>query len=277
MEKKMNNLVSISGGNDSIAMLQWVIENRQHFPEDRFVATYINTGWAVSWWAERMVKVGEFCEENDIEYVEIKPDLGFEDLVRKKGGFPNKIHKWCTQELKVKPSIKWRKENKLTPKNTILFTGVRADESIRRSKYTSTDEREGYDVINPIVYLNDEQRNELVLKTGFDVLPTRSSECHPCIYEASKTKLRNIEEDRIELIHNIELDVTDYQNARRKMQKNPKYNPDEIFTMFPSANLGGNGKGGIKEQVKWANSARGKYMLGQDDMFCDEQFGYCGD
>jgi len=30
----MTNLISISGGNDSIAMLQWVIENRKHFEDE---------------------------------------------------------------------------------------------------------------------------------------------------------------------------------------------------------------------------------------------------
>jgi len=272
----MKNIISISGGNDSIAMLQWVIENREHFEDERFTATYINTGWAVSWWAERMIRVKAFCEDNDIEYVEIHPELGFEELVRKKGIFPNRVQKYCTFELKIKPSVKWRKENKHTPKNTLVFTGVRADESARRSKYTSTDSLDGYTMINPIVYLNDEQRDNYIIRTGFDVLPTRSSECHPCIYEASKTALRRIEPDRIELIADLEKDISDFTNAKRKLQQHPKYNPTEIFGMFNSGNIG-EGLGGIKEQVKWANSARGKYTLGQEDMFCDEQFGYCGD
>lgn len=272
----MKNIISISGGNDSIAMLQWVIENRQHFPEERFIATYINTGWAISWWADRMVKVKAFCEDNDIEYVEIKPDLGFEELVRKKGSFPNRIQKYCTFELKVKPSVKWRKEQKLTPKNTIVLTGVRADESARRSHYTSTDELDGYFMLNPIVYLDDGQRDELIVRAGFDVLPTRSCECHPCIYEASKEALRRIEPHKVELIHNLEKDISDFTNAKRKLQKHPKYKEGEIFGMFNSVNIG-EGKGGIKEQIKWANSARGKYTLGQEDMFCDEQLGYCGD
>lgn len=270
------NLVSISGGNDSIAMLQWVIENRQHFPDERFIATYINTGWAISWWADRMLKVKTFCEENGIEYVEIKPDLGFEDLVRKKGIFPNRIQKYCTYELKIKPSVKWRKEQKFTPRNSRLLTGVRADESARRSTYTSLDEREGYETVNPIVYLNDEERNTLLLKTGFDVLETRSCECSPCIYESSKVALRRVEPERVTLIANLEKDLSDYTNAKRKLQKHPKYQEGEVFGMFNSRNIG-QGKAGIREQVAWANSPRGKYKMNQEDMFCDEQFGYCGD
>jgi aryl carrier-like protein len=270
------NLISISGGNDSIAMLQWVIENREHFPDEEFQALYVNTGWAISWWADRMLKVRDFCTANDIKYNETGADLGFEELVRKKGIFPNRMQKYCTFELKVKPSVKWRKENKMTPKNTQILTGVRADESARRSKYTSTDILDGYDTVNPIVYLSDDERNELVIRAGFKVLPHRSCECHPCIYEASKEKLRNIEPDRVELIANLEKDISDYTNAKRKLQKHPKYKPGEVFGMFNSAHLG-EGTAGIKEQVKWAHTAPGKYLPGQEDMFCDDQFGYCGD
>lgn len=270
-----NNIVSISGGNDSIAMLQWVIENREHFAGEEFIAVYINTGWAISWWAERMQKVREFCESNDIRYVEIHPDLGFEDLVRKKGIFPNRIQKYCTFELKVKPSVKWRKDNKFTPKNARILIGVRREESARRADYTSLDEREGYESLAPIVYLDDAQRDELIIRSGFDVLPTRSSECHPCIYESSRKQLRRLEKDRVELIANLEKDISDYTNAKRKLQKHPKYKEGEVFGMFNSAHLG-EGKGGIEEQVRWANSSKGQYVMEQEEMFCNEQDGYCG-
>ena len=274
--KITKNLISISGGNDSIAMLQWVVENRHHFPDEEFQALYVNTGWAISWWAERMVKVREFCTKNDIKYNETGADLGFEDLVRKKGIFPNRIQKYCTFELKVKPSVKWRKEHKFTTKNSRLLVGVRRDESARRAEYTSLDEREGFESLAPIVYLNEEERNELIIRAGFEVLETRSCECHPCIYEASKEALRRVEPDRVELIANLEKDISDYTNAKRKLQNHPKYKKGEIFGMFNSKHLG-EGKAGIREQVKWAYSPRGKYNAEQEDLFCDDQFGYCGD
>jgi hypothetical protein len=274
----MKNIISISGGNDSIAMLQWVIENREHFEDEEFTAVYVNTGWAVSWWADRVAKVKQFCENNNIYFYEISAPLGFEELVRKKGIFPNRIQKYCTFELKIKPMVNWRKEMKFTNKNSRILIGVRADESAARSETVSLGERDGYEAIYPLAYLNDVKRDELIVRSGFDVLPTRSSECHPCIYEASKTALRRIEPDRVELISALEKDLSDYTNAKRKLNKHPKYDPTEVFGMFNSKNLGGNGgKGGIKEQIKWAKSARGKYTLGQEDMFCDDQIGYCGD
>ena len=272
----MKNIISISGGNDSIAMLQWVIENRDFFGDEEFTALYCNTGWAISWWGGRMQKVAAFCQSNNINYAETSAKLGFEDLVRKKGIFPNRIQKYCTFELKVKPITQWRKENKFTTKNSRVFIGVRADESKARSNTTSLGERDGYEAVYPLAYLSDEQRDEYIIKTGFEVLPTRSSECHPCIYEFSKIKLRNIEPDRVELIANLEHDISDFQNAKRKLRKHDKYDPDEKFGMFNSSNIG-TGKGGIKEQLRWANSSIGSYNKDQIEMFCEDQVGYCGD
>ena len=274
--QQMKNIISISGGNDSIAMLQWVIENRDFFNDEKFTALYCNTGWAISWWSDRMVKVAKFCEANNINYRETSAKLGFEDLVRKKGIFPNRIQKYCTFELKVKPITQWRKENKFTIKNSRVLIGVRADESKARSNTTSIGVRDGYDAIYPLAYLSDEQRDAYIVRTGFEVLPTRSSECHPCIYEFSKIKLRSIEPDRVELIADLEKDISDFQNAKRKLRNHPKYNPDEKFGMFNSSNIG-TGKGGIREQIRWANSSIGSYNIDQVEMFCEDIAGYCGD
>ena len=274
----MKNIISISGGNDSIALLQWVIENREHFEDEEFTAVYVNTGWAISWWGGRMSVVQAFCEMNNITYYEIAAKEGFEELVRKKGIFPNRIQKYCTFELKIKPMIKWRKEMKFTVRNSRILIGVRADESKARANTVSLGERDGYEAIYPLAYSNDEQRDELILRAGFDVLPTRSCECHPCIYESSKIALKRVEPDRIELIADLEKDISDYTNAKRKLSKHPKYTPNEVFGMFNSRNIG-QGKGGIREQVAWANSARGKYKLPADeneDGLCEEQAGYCG-
>lgn len=269
------NIISISGGNDSIAMLQWVIENREHFKGESFAAAYVNTGWAISWWADRMEKVKAFCEANDIEYHEIDPGIGFEELVREKGIFPNRLQKYCTRELKIKPQIKWRREHKFKPNNTRLFIGVRADESKARQNTVSIGEQDGYESVFPLAYLDSDQRNAYIERSGFDVLPTRSNECHPCIYETTKAAIKNIEPDRVELIAELEKDITDFTNAKRKLQRHPKYNPNEIFGMFNSRNIG-TGTGGIHEQVRWANSPRGKYAPEQEEMFCEDQAGYCG-
>jgi len=269
------NMVSISGGNDSIAMLQWVIENKEFFKGETFTAVYCNTGWSVSWWNDRMVKVKSFCEKNDIEYKETRAELGFEELVRKKCSFPNQFAKFCTFELKVKPMIQWRKDNKFTVRNSRVLLGVRADESKARKDTVSLGERDGYEALYPLAYLSNSERDSYIIKAGFAVLPHRSKECHPCIFEKTKVKLKTIEEDRIQVIENLERDLTVYVQAKRKLQKDPKYVEGEVFGMFSSKHLGK--KAGIREQLVWANSPKGKYKAEEGDMLCNEQVGYCGD
>jgi 3'-phosphoadenosine 5'-phosphosulfate sulfotransferase (PAPS reductase)/FAD synthetase len=269
------NMVSISGGNDSVAMLQWVIENREFFKGETFTAVYCNTGWSVSWWNDRMTEVKSFCEKNDIAYEETFAELGFEELVRKKCSFPHQFAKFCTFELKVKPLLQWRKDNKFTVRNSRVLIGVRADESIARKDTVSLGERDGYEAIYPLAHLSSSERDSYITKAGFDVLPHRSKECHPCIFERTKGKLRTIEKDRIQVIEDLERDLTVYLQAKRKLQKDPKYLEGEVYGMFNSKHLGK--KAGIREQLVWANSPHGNYKGEEDDGLCKEQVGYCGD
>jgi len=273
------NMVSISGGNDSIAMLQWVIDNRSFnrsfFKGESFDAVYCNTGWSVSWWADRMLKVKKFCEDNDIKYSETHANPGFEGLVRSKCAFPHQFAKFCTFELKIKPLISWRQDNKFTVRNSRVLLGVRADESKAREGTVSLGERDGYEALYPLAYLSDDERDEYIKRTGFTVLEHRSKECHPCIFEKTKKKLKTIEEDRITLIEKLEEDVTRYVQAKRILQNNPKYFEGEVFSMFNSKHLGK--KAGIREQIVWANTDKGKYNKEEEDMLCSEQVGYCGD
>jgi len=49
-----------SGGNDSIATLQFMVLNE--LPKKyRLVSLYTNTGWAADYWADRMTKVAAWC------------------------------------------------------------------------------------------------------------------------------------------------------------------------------------------------------------------------
>ena len=270
----MNNIINISGGNDSVAMLQWFVNNMKHLEGDKFYAVYANTGWAISWWAERIKFVAEFCERNGIEFVEVTSS-GMEQLIRKKGIYPNRLQKWCTEELKIKPIAHWKKHNKFTPYNSRMILGVRAEESPKRANTIPWGEVQGFETWYPLALYTEAQRNELVKQAGFEILPHRSCECSPCIFERNKAGISRIEPERIELIANLETDLSAYTNAKRKLQKHPDYNPKDVFGFFNSNNLE-IGRSGIREQVKWANTSRGQYVRGQEDVFCDTEAGYCG-
>jgi len=64
------NIIFGSGGNDSVALVQWAIEKGL---KDLHVA-YSNTGWAADFWAERLDKFRALVESNGGTYHEIQSE-----------------------------------------------------------------------------------------------------------------------------------------------------------------------------------------------------------
>lgn len=158
----MNNIISISGGNDSMAMLLVIDRLRQQdsdfFKNDTWHAVYFNTGWARDGWELRVEMAKFLCTLKGIQFHELRAsafnrvvktendDLlelalseqanddaqyGMIAHVKKKAMFPNLKMKWCTSELKIKPMQQWLKANKFTPKNTRQWIGIRREEGGR--------------------------------------------------------------------------------------------------------------------------------------------------
>jgi hypothetical protein len=92
-------VASVSGGKDSAALSLWLTE---HGIEHERV--FLDTGW-------EHAKTYEYLRgpltEKIGAIVEVKAPLGFADLVRKKGMFPSRTVRFCTQELKVFPMAEW--------------------------------------------------------------------------------------------------------------------------------------------------------------------------
>ena len=93
------NVIFGSGGNDSVALVQWAIEN--NLP-DLHVA-YSNTGWAADFWAERLDKFRALVETVGV-YHEIASE-GMVSLVTRKKGWPRNGMAFCSFELKIKPAM----------------------------------------------------------------------------------------------------------------------------------------------------------------------------
>jgi 3'-phosphoadenosine 5'-phosphosulfate sulfotransferase (PAPS reductase)/FAD synthetase len=72
----------------------------------------------------------------------------FAKLVEQKAFAPNRVARFCTQDLKVRPSKKWMMEQGYEHWTAIL--GIRADEA-RRTKSTSAD-RERWEVAYPLLH-----------------------------------------------------------------------------------------------------------------------------
>jgi len=127
-ELPVKNIISFSGGKDSTALLLWAKENL-----DNYDVVWMDTGW-----------------EHDITYayvdyidreliggnlIRLKSDKynGFEDMAIKRGRVPSTKARFCTQELKLFPVMKFydtlRNEYEIHS-----YVGIRADESFSRSK-----------------------------------------------------------------------------------------------------------------------------------------------
>lgn len=253
-------VIFASYGNDSIALIQWAHESNLK----NVAVCYSDTGWSANWWNERVVDGEDLAQAYGFRTFRTKSE-GMLDLVKRKKGWPagGGIGSFCTAELKVKPALSWL--DTVDPdKEAICITGVRRSESQHRStapEYVDESERHGgRDLWQPLVRHTDADRNELIIRAGFEVLPHRSMECFPCVH-ANLDDIRMLTEDRIDLI-----DVTE-----QELGINSKGNLRTFFR--PKRHKGAVG---IRDVVKWAQAPRKR---DQEDMFgkgagCDS--GYCG-
>ena len=111
-------IVNCSGGNDSIALLQWMLVNH---PKD-FMVIYSNTGWAHPDWAARIARLSTQLVSKGIFFREIQSP-GMEAIVKKRGTWPMPASskQFCTSELKIIPSVDFM--NKIDPRPTCWLAG----------------------------------------------------------------------------------------------------------------------------------------------------------
>jgi 3'-phosphoadenosine 5'-phosphosulfate sulfotransferase (PAPS reductase)/FAD synthetase len=302
----MNNIISVSGGNDSIAMLIVIDRIRKQdsefFKNDTWQVCYFNTGWARDGWDIRVKLIKDMCDKYELKFNELKasvmnehrttendelfaqvPDedkYGMIAFIKKKKFFPNVKMKYCTQSLKITPMHRWLKANKLNRKNSRQWVGIRREEGGRlggtaggnlkdRAFTTSLGERHGFDAVFPIAYMSEIQRDKLLKENNIDIYPSRSEECYPCIYQMSVRELADIDASRIELINEFEVKVTEYRNATSDLM-GIKYAKGAFFGMFNKNKCGNNA--GIVAQQKWAEK-RVEYLNSlpkQQGLFQDE-------
>lgn len=271
----MDYVIKASYGNDSIALIQWM---REQGHTNAFVL-HNDTGWARADWAAR-VEAGEaFVRSVGMEPVRTRAEypareipviaaalereardrrFGFVDAVRLKRAFPRSGMQFCTTMLKIEPSQAWLDE--VDPAgDMIAVVGIRREESARRSQWPEWTEESpldgGRSLWAPLVHMTAVERDALIVRAGFDVLPHRSKECWPCVH-ASRADLRELAKDpeRVAAIRDLEAELSE-----------GKAKPRRLFRR----------QGGIDETIAWAQSAPGRYVEGQESMIdCDA--GWCG-
>jgi 3'-phosphoadenosine 5'-phosphosulfate sulfotransferase (PAPS reductase)/FAD synthetase len=248
-------VVFCSYGNDSIAMLQLLAEYRLQETK-KVCILYSDTGWADASWEDR-VTAGEAWATSKGFHCFRTEAMGMPNLVRQKKVFPRGLMQFCTSELKIFPAQRWLAEN--DPKKVaVCVNGVRRAESQRRANtpvfLPISDAHGGRPLWSAMAEFSDEDRDAMIAKTGFELLPHRSKECSPCIF-ANRKDLRLVPPERVDEIRALEAELAPGR------------------TMFKPKAKGG--AIGIDEVMRWARSEHGKYSpLDNDVEDCDS--GFCG-
>jgi 3'-phosphoadenosine 5'-phosphosulfate sulfotransferase (PAPS reductase)/FAD synthetase len=217
-------VISVSYGNDSVAMIQWAYEHNYAFFNTWVV--YCDTGWAAPGW-ERRVDLGErFAQGLGFKTARLS-SMGMEELVRMHKGWPGNGQQFCTAHLKGVPFLMWLDEADKQFSSTVLV-GKRRDESDARKEtpeYVEASEYHGGRRLHHPLYLHTEADRDALLARagivplpphlvgqGFDkhdklyLLPHRSMECSPCV-NANRGDVLMLSPAEMARVNRIEVEV----------------------------------------------------------------------
>lgn len=202
-------VASVSGGKDSAALSLWLteqgIEHRRVFAD---------TGWEHDLTYEYLrgpltLKLGPIAE--------VAGPLKMRDLVLKKAMFPSRLRRFCTEDLKVRPILKFVELLQDEGHEVVNAVGIRAAESDARSKLTEWEWSDAFDcwVWRPLIAWTEQDVIDIHKRHGLAPNPlylkgAQRVGCFPCIF-ARKAEIKLVAEiapERIEEIRQLEADVT---------------------------------------------------------------------
>lgn len=251
------NHLGISGGKDSTALLLWAV-HESGYETESLRATFADTGNECEETYDYVRMLSETV--HPIEW--LKPERDFYELAKHKGRFPSVTVRFCTTELKMKPSRAFA--HALTDEGfeVLLHTGVRAGESAARSllKEEDFDDWYGLRVRRPLLAWTIEDVWAIHERYGIPRNPlyakgAKRVGCWPCIM-SQKLEIRNafkVDPAKFDRIR------TEETNATATRDCNTFFSPDKIPARFRSREV--MRKDGtmvriamIDDVIRWANS-----------------------
>lgn len=273
--------VGISGGKDSQAVATWIIQDSS-ISRDKIRLSFCDTGNEHEWTYEHVRRIQEWLGI-DIEW--LKNDLDFYQLAERKKRFPSAKARFCTQYLKMEVTQKHILGLMQQGLKVLLITGVRNDESVKRSRLLEFDFDTYYacDVWRPIISWTRHQVFEYLKSKGQFTNPLYSVGaqrvgCFPCIM-SKKHEIRVIADkfpERIDMIRESENKIGASFYSRtyvpKRFRKHKFSRNDETWNI---AN--------IDDVVDWSHTAKGgkEYDSGpqlkmfEDEITCTESSGLC--
>lgn len=243
------NVISSSYGNDSIAVIQWAHECA--LPD--VTVAYCDTGWGAPWWGNRVIDGERLAKSYGFQTVRCK-SMGMAELVKMKKGWPGNGQQFCTAHLKGVPFLQWIDEADTECKAVVLIGKRRAESEKRKDTpefIESSEYHGGRKIWHPLYLHSHEQRNELLARAGFDVLPHRSLECNPCV-NANRNDFLRLTPGEIERVNELEVEIA-----------KPMFRPKRVGAL------------GIYGVIAWAKDGRKRGDIDEEESECASLFG-CG-
>jgi len=252
-------IASVSGGKDSVALMLALREAGVPFR-----AVFADTGWEAPETYAHLEMLRQTICPIDV----VRPQRDMVESIRRRAGFPARMQRWCTRELKLKPLRAYHDEvAKETGAETVSAMGVRGEESARRAQmavFEDDDEWGGY-VWRPLMdwtvqdVIGIHRRHGVPMNplyhAGFDRVG-----CFPCIF-ARKEEIRLLPEWRVAEIEKLEQEQTE-ERARRNAahaeagNAEPRY-AHPVASFFQTRDRVNAGAMSIRDVVAWSKTERG--------------------
>ena len=257
-------IVSVSGGKDSTALLLAMRE-----AEIPHRAVFADTQWEA---AETYEYLDLLRERLAMPIDVVGVEGGMVARIQHRAGFPARMQRWCTRELKLKPLRSYHDRIEAETENdTVCIVGVRAQESRARAKMKALEDEPPGDrswggwIWRPLLEWSVEDVLSIHHRHGIPVNPLyqRGHDrvgCFPCIY-SRKEEIKLIADhapEKIDQIRDLEREVT-VLRANRNEEKPGRYS-HAIGTFFMSR-TSKDGIMSIDDVVAWSRTTRGGRQL----------------